>query len=250
MIDIGNRMELMASMVNVGETVGDIGTDHGLLPLKLFLSKKSSNIILSDVSKPSLEKARENFKEAFAKMGDEPQGEIEFRVGNGLKAYNYHEVDTIIIAGMGGRLICKILEDDLKKSHSISKYILQPRNGTHILRRFLVLNGFRILEEALVREGKFICEIICAISQGEDETSNNEKYRISKDLNAENILWEIPIAYQLRNQELLDEFIIRKILERKNILETIENSAKEKTREQIVRLKEDIKTLEGVKNEI
>ena len=249
MITIGDRMELMASVVLEGESVGDIGTDHGLLPLKLWLSKNLNKAIMSDMSKPSLEKAEDNFKFAFSKTGIDfktlcDNGKISFRVGDGLKVYEKYEVDNIIIAGMGGRLIAKILDEDLEKSWTFSKYILQPRNGTHILRQFLLRNGFDVVEECLVEEGKYICEIIVAVPKRKDIVC---QYTI--DVNSGNdvdsVLWELPITEKIINNELLDEFINRKIQKKEKAICGLKVSGGENKEKEIEKLKKAIETFQN-----
>ncbi len=252
MIIIGDRMELMASMVSPGETVGDIGTDHGLLPLKLWATKVSPKVIMTDMSKPSLEKAEDNFRTAILKDSSLDRKNIDFRVGDGLQVYGISEVDVITIAGMGGRLIVKILSEDLEKTRSFSKLILQPRNGSQILRQYLVKHDFEIEEEALIVEGKYICEIMCVkpIGSCEKVAEGSAQYRIEKELENDDILWEIPIAKKIRNKDLFIELVNRKIKKKKEILVELDASKVEETKKSIHRINNEIDKLKGVLNEI
>ncbi len=256
MIEIGNRMELMSSMVSKGERIGDIGTDHGLLPLKLWCEGTSPLVIMSDMSEQSLNKAKFNFSEVTENMKLRETSktenseidfeycakEFDFRVGDGLKVFENGEVDTIIIAGMGGRLIANILEEDLTKSKSFSKYILQPRNGTHKLRQFVTSSNFMIVEEALVEEGKYICEILCI-----KPATNNEKqdYRIDLNMDEENILWELPIAHKIINEHLLKDFITRKINKKEIVLDKLKESKNINKTQEINRLKMEMELLKS-----
>ena len=156
MIKLTDRLQLMADQINNNETMADIGTDHGFLPLYLWESGKSPKVIMTDISEPSLAKAK-------AAAGAYQFGsELDFRVGDGLKVLEKSEVDAVVIAGMGGLLIKDLLASDMDKTLSFGKYVFQPRNHCGTLRYWLVCNGFEITANRLVREGKFICEVITA----------------------------------------------------------------------------------------
>ncbi len=154
---LSDRMQVIADRVEHGEIVADVGTDHGQIPVWLFARGISPRVILSDISEGSLRKAEET-------AGAYQFGEgLSFRVGNGLTVLKSGEADTVIIAGMGGKLIRQILEEDPEHAKSFRKYIFQPRKGAGHLRKWLLENGFWIVREDVVREGKFLPEIITAI---------------------------------------------------------------------------------------
>ena len=60
MIKLSDRLQLIAKEVNNGETVADIGTDHGFLPMYLWEQGISPKVIMADVSQGSLKKAQQN----------------------------------------------------------------------------------------------------------------------------------------------------------------------------------------------
>ena len=154
MIKLSERLETIANLIDKNETMADIGTDHGFLPVALWERGICKKIILSDVNIGPLEKASENIHTT------NPGIQFDLRLGNGLETILKGEVTTLVIAGMGGVLITEILAADLQKSKSFEKIILQPRNGHSKLRYWLLENGFSIVKEALVKEGLYICEII------------------------------------------------------------------------------------------
>jgi len=151
---LSDRLQLIADEIHCGETMADIGTDHGFLPLYLLDIGKCPKVIMADISSGSLQKAEEN-----CKLYD-PERDYDLRLGNGIDVLEDGEVDVVAIAGMGGNLIADILEWNLAKSRSIKRYILQPRRHVGRLRHWLACNGFKIVKESLVEEGKFICEIL------------------------------------------------------------------------------------------
>ena len=92
------RLQTIADEINPGETMADIGTDHGFLPVYLWENKISPNVIMADISAGSLAKAEENCRAFF------PDREFDLRLGNGLEILQPGEVDAVVMAGMGGIL--------------------------------------------------------------------------------------------------------------------------------------------------
>jgi len=131
-----------------------VGTDHGYLPIALAQNGYKGAIIASDINIEPLNKARENAKASgFDKR-------IDFRLGNGLEACESHEVDTIVIAGMGGDSICGILDRAEWCMSPDYELILQPMTKAEILRYWLVNNGFVIKYEDRVLENGTVYQII------------------------------------------------------------------------------------------
>ena len=155
---LSDRMQVIADHVDAGETIADIGTDHGQIPVWLFARGICPKVILSDISEGSIRKAEETA--AAYQFGQD----MSFRTGNGLQVLSSGEADTVIIAGMGGKLIRQILDSDPEHTASFRKFIMQPRKGSGPLRKWLLEHGYLITGEDVVREGHFIPEIITAVS--------------------------------------------------------------------------------------
>jgi tRNA (adenine22-N1)-methyltransferase len=208
MLVLSDRLKKIADLIHDGEKVADIGTDHAKLPIYLRLKKISPQVILSDLRPGPLEKARQNI-DRFA-----PNETFDVRLGSGLAPIGAGEVQVIVIAGMGGLLTADIIGVDLNKSYSFDKFILQPRNASDKLRAWLLSHGFFITDETLVKEGKFICEIITALPLRKACDANTDVNSISKlDLEISPILFH-------KSDPLLIAFIERKIAaEKKAILD-------------------------------
>ena len=71
-------------------------------------------------------------------------------------------INTVVIAGMGGELIAKILENDIEKAKRLDKLILEANSRVFELRQFLSKNHFEIIEEAIVYDHSKYYEIIQA----------------------------------------------------------------------------------------
>jgi len=200
MIKLTDRLQVLADQIKQDETMADIGTDHGFLPIYLWENEISPKVIMADISPGSLEKARVNCYENY------PDVKFDLRLGNGIQILENGEVDAVVIAGMGGKLMTEILGEDLEKSKSFKKLILQPRNGQSKLRRWLLENGFSIIKESLVRENKYICEIITVVPYVDE---NPVSYLIDNEID-DPMCYEVP-PWILSAGELAAPFIQNKI---------------------------------------
>lgn len=154
------RLEAILSLIN-DEYVLDVGTDHGILPLRLIEENRAKKVLATDISEKSLSKLGN-------KLGEEDK-KIELKVSDGLTKIVSPFPDVCVIAGMGGRLIIDILEKDLTKTKSIKKYIFQSNTSVRELRTFLLSNSFKITEELAVVDEGIYYNIIMA-EAGEDRS--------------------------------------------------------------------------------
>ena len=200
------RLQKIADEIKPGETMADIGTDHGFLPLFLWEQGISLQVIMADISKGSLDKAAENCRLLAPDTG------FDLRLGSGLEVLAPGEVDTVVMAGIGGNLICELLGKDLQKSWSFPKYILQPRRHIGRLRFWLYDNGFSITNEQLVREGKFICEVLTVIPK---------EVAMTSQINAEDIEYEFPLSLVRFRNDLTAEYLQGKLRLEREILESM-----------------------------
>ncbi|MCM1262122.1 MAG: class I SAM-dependent methyltransferase [Butyrivibrio sp.] len=149
-IVLSDRLLALACMVTKGSRVCDVGCDHGFLSIYLFKKGISPKVIAMDVNEGPLMRAKEHIWEYGAETY------IETRLSDGLAAYQAGEADTLICAGMGGRLMMRILENDIHKTKSFKELIMQPQSEVQQFRRFLRSQGYKIVEENMIEEdGKF-----------------------------------------------------------------------------------------------
>ena len=87
------------------DTLADIGTDHGYIPIFAMNNGLCKKAIACDINKGPLLSAKENIE--LYNLSDK----IETRLSNGLLSLSPMEADTIVIAVMGGLLIRDILTD-------------------------------------------------------------------------------------------------------------------------------------------
>jgi len=147
-IKLPDRLKALADYIDKKSAVADIGTDHGYLPVYLAQTGLAGRIIASDISAGSLESAlrsavRYNVAES-----------IEFIVAPGLSGIMQSDVDTIVIAGLGGETIIDILKDALWTRVKNIKLLLQPQSKIDVLCRFLYDNGYAIKDTKSVLDRK------------------------------------------------------------------------------------------------
>lgn len=159
-LPISKRLLCCASMVTPGSRVADIGTDHGYLGIYLLQTGAARHVIACDLRKDPLENARRNAK-LFG-----VDGEMELRLSDGLEKILPDEVDTVVMAGMGGDLIQKILSQCPWRKREGLQFILQPQSAGNVLRRWLCEDGFEIRREEPVQDGHFLYTVM-DIRQGE-----------------------------------------------------------------------------------
>lgn len=149
-MELSKRLAAVAAMVTPGSVVADVGCDHGYVSIYLVESQTIPKAIAMDVNRGPLEKAKEHI--ATHALSDY----IDTRLSDGIAALSPGEADCLLCAGMGGRLIQRILTEGRDKLTSIQELILQPQSEIRQVRRFLRESGYIIVAENIIAEdGKF-----------------------------------------------------------------------------------------------
>ena len=200
-IKLSPRLEVIASCVAGVKNMADIGTDHGYLPVYLVENQLVSSAIASDTNQQPLKKAEKIITE------QQLESAIETRLGSGLSVLKPGEVDAVVMAGMGGLLIRDLLEAERRIAQGVKKLVLQPMNNQAVLRKYLEINGFKIVNEELAQEADRVYEIM-VVEPGEMVFSDPLEY-------------ELGYGFEKTKHPLLTALIDRKIaLEKKILLNT------------------------------
>ena len=165
---ISKRLELVASFVPQGAVLLDVGSDHAYLPIELVERGQIKSALAGEVVEAPYKSAVKNVEANGLKE------KIQVRLANGLAAFeDVDQVSVITIAGMGGRLIARILEEGLDKLASVERLILQPNNREDDLRIWLQDNVFQIVAESILEEAGKFYEIL-VVEAGQMELSASD----------------------------------------------------------------------------
>ncbi len=149
-MELSKRLRAVADMVTAGNRVADVGCDHGFVSIYLYEQGIAPRVYAMDVRKGPLARAKEHIAAAGL------DAYIETRLSDGVSALLPGEADTLICAGMGGKLMARILSDGADKVKCMRELVLQPQSELGFFREFLRLNGYGIIQENMIKEdGKF-----------------------------------------------------------------------------------------------
>ena len=230
-MELSKRLMCIVNNMDKCESVIDVGTDHGYIPIYAVKNKICSKAIASDINKGPKEKAESNVR--FEGISDK----IQCRLGAGLATVRLGEVEAAIIAGMGGNLIRDIIVQDIKKVQKFEYMILQPAQNAEILREFLYKGSFEILKEDLVIDENIFYEVFKV-------KYNKNKIDEVKDIKEDSFYYEISTRLIEDKHPLIKDFIQNKLERYKVILSFIKEDTesavkrKEEITAKIKRLKE------------
>jgi tRNA (adenine22-N1)-methyltransferase len=165
---LSERLRAIISMIPGNKCTADIGTDHGFVPISVVSEGIAEHAIASDVRKGPLTRAEAHIREAG--LSDR----IDCRLGDGLSVLAPGEAEVIVIAGMGGMLMTRILGEAPETAGSARHLVLSPHRDEYELRTYLWNQGFVIEDETMVREDGKYYPVIRTRKAGEGELSERE----------------------------------------------------------------------------
>ena len=168
------RLEKILSMIDSRIGVADVGTDHGFLPVSLALQGYCGNLFATDIHAAPLEAAKRAAEEAGVK------DRIRFCLTDGLDGIDPRMLDTIVIAGLGGDVICSILDRAEWTMDPAYRMILQPMTKAEVLRFWLCNNGYEIPAEHLVQENGRIFRILSVRFSGDNTPMTDAELYLGK----------------------------------------------------------------------
>ena len=196
-----DRLEQIVDLIEFEECLADVGCDHGYVGLELFKTGKIKKLIATDISADCLEKSNRLF-------ADKPY-DYSGRVGDGLRPIANAEADAVVIAGMGGDLIAKIITENPEKTKSLKKFIIQPMTEPDKVRKTFYDLGFTRTHDLIVKEKNhyyfvMVFELLDTRDQAEED------YTYTKLLQA---------------HPLFQDYIKHEIKKRKNIIRQIKTNS-------------------------
>ncbi|WP_233566726.1 tRNA (adenine(22)-N(1))-methyltransferase [Cohnella endophytica] len=172
-LKLSRRLSALAEWVPQGARFADIGTDHALLPVYLAQQNRISYAVAGDVHEGPVDAAKKQVAEAG--LADI----VSVRMGDGLAVLSPGEVDTVTIAGMGGSLMARILDQAGNRLDGVTTLVLSPHVAEDAVRRWLVSHHYVLDREMLLEEDGVIYTLMRAVlvhDQSEARSSNESLY--------------------------------------------------------------------------
>ncbi len=245
MIRLSKRLQAAADLVGECSTAADVGTDHGYIPVYLVAQGKARRAIAMDIKEGPLSRAREHIRQYGLER------EIETRLSDGCLALKPGEADVIVIAGMGGALMQRILRMGEDAAKAAGKLVLQPQSEIPAFREFVLGQGYQITAEDMVLEdGKYYpmmavkftgktagnarsCENlqeeeICLASVGSaGNAKSGEKGRGVEESQGRRIACKFgPLLLEQRHP-VLKQYLLRQQKQKQNILQNLKSNARQ-----------------------
>ena len=169
MITLDSRLSLCASFVRQDSKLADIGTDHAYLPVWLCQNGVCKSAIAADINPEPFSRGQLTIAQAGL------EDKVKTRLSDGLKSISADEADDIVIAGMGGELIAKIILDCEYSRDKDKRFILQPMTKSELLIERLCQNGFEILsQDCCVASNK--CYTVLLVQYSGEKRAYSEVY--------------------------------------------------------------------------
>ncbi len=190
-INISERLKCVASLVNKGARVADIGTDHAYLPIYLVQNGISNKVYACDVRKEPLRRAKLHIDEYG--LSDK----ITTQLCDGLKGINKGDVDTVTICGMGGKLMKNILKAGIDKLGDNTQLVLSAQSELRDFRKYLLETGIDIKSEhMLLEDGKYYFIFDCVYN------TQDEYYLNVTNIQQNNIYENAAAAGDIHNNNI------------------------------------------------
>ena len=165
------RLETIIERMPTSGCLADVGCDHAYVAIEAVRRGRAARALACDVRKGPLQQAAEHILCAGL------AGKIETRLSDGLEKVASGEADTVVVAGMGGPLMERILQGRLG---DFAHFVLSPQSEIPHFRRFLLAEGMQIDGETmLIDEGKYY--VILNVSQRADAASSDSMYVTEED---------------------------------------------------------------------
>lgn len=241
---LSKRLQMLAEMVTPGNSVADVGCDHAYLSIYLVQKGISPHVLAMDVREGPLAAAREHVKDCGLDTY------ISVRLSDGMEEMESGEAETLICAGMGGRLMERILRAQPEKAGGMKELILQPQSELKEFRSFLHRTGFTIqAENAVYEDGKyyFAMRAVGAKAAAErDLGQNGDKgpRENSEEAKWQNIFDEYGELLLNAGHPVLRQYLLHKREKAGEILAKLEAECSPRSVERIVEIRQELAEIE------
>ena len=248
-MQLSKRLTALAGLVTTGNRLADVGTDHGYVPIYLIEKKKIPSAIAMDINPGPLERAQEHIRQ----FGYEDY--IETRLSDGVQELKAGEADTVLIAGMGGALMQRILEEGREVLSGVPEVILQPQSELYAMRRYLESVGHAITEEAMVFEDGKYYPILKVRPEGTKQGGRSKEKVGREDLKDRAwLLREVQYHFGRlklqRNPQILLGYLENSLRVQREILKSLSGAEGERTEKRRCEVREMLVFLETCREEL
>ncbi len=224
---LSKRLEAIYDLVPCCASACDIGCDHGYVAIELASRGRVKKVYGMDINEGPLAKARENV------LASGFSSEVELILSDGLKALE-KDCETIIIAGMGGALIEKILEEGRDKALAASTLVISPHSEIDLARKKIYDLGFFIEKEVFLSDGAKDYFIIRA-KKGDESYACDYKY-------SEYLIRTADVGYL--------DFVLRSKKKMEKLIEKVPETRAKDLKEEILKLEEVVDEIKRNRKDI
>lgn len=195
-IPLSKRLQRCADYIGCANRVADIGCDHGYLGISLLKNGQVKSVIAADIRPMPLQAAKENAK----RFGFDEQ--MEFFLSDGASAIP-RDFDVMVCAGMGADTMISIIENAPWLKSTSYRLILQCQSKTAMLRKYLNENGFSIVRESAIKDGRFLYSVMEVVFKQEVPFTPGQCHfspALAKELTEENIAYYRQVVTRLERE--------------------------------------------------
>lgn len=195
-IPLSKRLQRCADYIGCANRVADIGCDHGYLGISLLKNGQAKSVIAADIRPMPLQAAKENAK----RFGFDEQ--MEFFLSDGASAIP-RDFDVMVCAGMGADTMISIIENAPWLKSTSYRLVLQCQSKTGMLRKYLNENGFSIVRESAIKDGRFLYSVMEVVFKQEVPFTPGQCHfspALAKELTEENIAYYRQVVTRLERE--------------------------------------------------
>jgi len=247
-LKLSRRLTALAERVPQGARFADIGTDHALLPVYLALEGRIEFAVAGDINAGPVNAARRQVAEAGL------EDVVSVRLGDGMSVLRPGEVDTVAIAGMGGSLMARILEQAGESLNGVETLILSPHVAEDAVRRWLAEHQFALDDEMLLEEEGVIYTLLRAKFVPSQEEARELESRLyderllspSLDRISMSLIYEMgPILLRNPNEDFFRKWE-EEIAKRERVILQLKHAIAPEAEEKAREWEEDVKEIKEV----
>ena len=195
-IPLSKRLQRCADYIGCANRIADIGCDHGYLGISLLKNGQVKSVIAADIRPMPLQAAKENAK----RFGFDEQ--MEFFLSDGASAIP-RDFDVMVCAGMGADTMISIIENAPWLKSTSYRLVLQCQSKTAMLRKYLNENGFSIVRESAIKDGRFLYSVMEVVFKQEEPFTPGQCHfspALAKELTEENIAYYRQVVTRLERE--------------------------------------------------